>query len=159
MPLPHLPKTHWRASREGKTGMVWRVSVGAEKENGKGDLFRQQPYPISAPRYPRHSNKEFKDGDASFIEAPGRDGGFCTALLDCLLGENQVSNTLLLPRGVSLFVSPPGISPRPQVGMAGSALRCSTACLERIRQATPSPRYLPLFHWWPTHGILPPSPS
>mmetsp|Transcript_16939 Transcript_16939/g.55200 ORF Transcript_16939/g.55200 Transcript_16939/m.55200 type:complete len:97 (-) Transcript_16939:413-703(-) len=54
-----------------------------------------------------HSNKEFKDGDASFIEAPGRDGGFCTGLLDCLLGENQDARSVEKQRAIVTGKKPP----------------------------------------------------
>jgi len=54
-----------------------------------------------------HSNKEFKDGDASFIEAPPSHGNPCTACIDFFMGENQEARSVEKAREVVTGKKPP----------------------------------------------------
>lgn len=161
LPTPHTPHNPARLAQAAiacarcppagpttKTTSTHRARRLAAPSHAAASLQRDTNRSTPPPSCPtggrsRHSNKEFKDGDASFIEAPGRDGGFCTGLLDCLLGENQASRGHMQLAPVwraqqARSIAPPlaPAEPRaPDALRAGRAV-CGEAARNRHRQET-----------------------
>lgn len=92
-------------------GVCTRAFIGSYKPNQTpGQILDNMRDYAAKKKMPQtikmHSNKEFKEGDASWMDAPVSEGA-CSALLNCLLGENSAKRSIDIEREIATGKKPP----------------------------------------------------